>query len=157
MKRFNLEMAVGLFVLAGLACAALLSIRLGKLEIAGGNTVPVRAEFSSVAGLKPGGSVQIAGVEVGTVTGIDVRNYRAEVSMRLRKGIALPDDTIASIRTQGLIGDKYISLSPGASDRMIPAGGTIRETESALDIEGLVGQFIHGKAGDGNGGKRDGT
>jgi len=64
----------------------------------------------------------------------------------IQRDIGLPEDTIASVRTRGLIGDKYISLSPGASDRMIPAGGKIRETEGALDLEGLIGEFIHGSA-----------
>ena len=63
-----------------------------------------------------------------------------------RKGIGLQEDTIASVRTRGLIGDKYISLSPGASDRLIPPGGKIRETESTVDLEGLIGQFVHGSA-----------
>jgi phospholipid/cholesterol/gamma-HCH transport system substrate-binding protein len=66
--------------------------------------------------------------------------------MQIRRGIALQEDAIASIRTRGLIGDKYVSISPGASDRLIPAGGRIRETESAVDLEGLIGQFIHGSA-----------
>jgi phospholipid/cholesterol/gamma-HCH transport system substrate-binding protein len=68
------------------------------------------------------------------------------VRMEIRKGIALQEDAIASIRTRGLIGDKYVSISPGASDRLIPPGGRIRETESAVDLEGLIGQFIHGSA-----------
>lgn len=146
MRRVRLEMAVGLFLLAGIACLAYLSLRLGKMEIARGDYVPVVAEFSSVAGLRPGASVEIAGVEVGKIDTITIRDYKAVVRMQIRKGIGLQEDTIASVRTRGLIGDKYISLSPGASDRLIPPGGTIRETESAVDLEGLIGQFIHGSA-----------
>lgn len=146
MKRGNMEVAVGLFLLAGIACLGYLSIRLGKLEVMGGDTVPVVAEFSSVAGLKTGAGVEIAGVEVGRIASIAVRDYRAVVRMEVRKGIALQEDAIASIRTRGLIGDKYVSISPGASDRLIPPGGRIRETESAVDLEGLIGQFIHGSA-----------
>ncbi len=109
--------------------------------------MPVTAEFSSVAGLKAGTDVEIAGVAVGKVDSIiDPGLSRRIVRMRIRKGIGLPDDTIASVRTRGLIGDEYISLSPGASDRLIPPGGRIRETESAVDLEGLIGQFIHGSA-----------
>jgi len=140
----NIETAVGLFMLAGIVCLAWLSIRLGKLEIAGTNSVPITAEFSSVSGLKEGGSVEIAGVEVGKVASIAERNYRAVVLLRIRKGIALPEDTIASIRTRGLIGDRYVSLAPGASERMITPGGQIRDTEPAVDLEGILGQFIHG-------------
>ncbi len=146
MKRFTAETAVGLFVLAGILCMAWLSIRLGKLEIAGGDTVPVYAEFSSVAGLKEGGSVEIAGVEVGKVASITMKDYQALVLLKIRKGIPLQEDAIASIRTRGLIGDKYMNLTPGASDRLIPPGGRIRETESSVDLEGLLGQFIHGSA-----------
>jgi phospholipid/cholesterol/gamma-HCH transport system substrate-binding protein len=146
MKRVTMEVTVGLFLLAGIACLGYLSIRLGKLEIMGGDTVPVVAEFSSVAGLKTGAGVEIAGVEVGRIESIAIREYRAVVRMEVRKGIVLQEDAIASIRTRGLIGDKYVSISPGASDRLIPPGGRIRETESAVDLEGLIGQFIHGSA-----------
>jgi len=144
MKRLNIETAVGLFVLLGIVCLAWLSIKLGKLEIVGGDYVPVHAEFASVSGLKKGVSVEIAGVDVGKVESITLDNYSADVLMKIRTGIRLPEDTIASIRTRGLIGDKYVSLSPGASDRMIPPNGKIRDTESAVDMEQLIGEFIHG-------------
>jgi len=146
MKRLNIETVVGLFVLLGIACLAWLSIKLGKLEIVGGDYVPVHAEFASVSGLKPGVSVEIAGVDVGKVESITLRDYKADVLMKIREGIELQEDTIASIRTRGLIGDKYVSLSPGASDRVIPPNGKIRETESAVDMEQLIGEFIHGSA-----------
>ncbi len=146
MKRFNVETAVGLFVLAGIVAIAWLSIRLGKLEIVGGDYVPVHAEFASAAGVKRGASVDIAGVPIGKVDAVTLDGDKADVLMKIRKGIPLQDDTIASIRTMGLIGDKYISLSPGASDRLIPPGGRIRETESPPDIDQLIGQFVHGSA-----------
>jgi phospholipid/cholesterol/gamma-HCH transport system substrate-binding protein len=146
MNRLNIETAVGLFVLLGIACLAWLSVKLGKLDIVGGDYVPVHAEFTSVSGLKQGASVEIAGVEVGTVATITLRDYQADVLLRIRRGIKLQEDTIASIRTRGLIGDKFVSLSPGASDRLIPPDGKIRETESAVDLEELLGEFIHGSA-----------
>lgn len=146
MKRLNIETAVGLFVLLGIACLAWVSIKLGKLEIVGGDYVPVHAEFASVSGLKKGVSVEIAGVDVGKVESITLNDYSADVLMKIRTGVKLPEDTIASIRTRGLIGDKYVSLSPGASDRMIPPNGKIRDTESAVDMEQLIGEFIHGSA-----------
>ena len=146
MKRGKTETAVGLFLLAGIACLMYLSLRLGKLEVVGGDRVPVVAEFSSVTGLRTGASVEIAGVEVGKIGSITIRDYKAVVGMEIRKGIALQEDAIASVRTRGLIGDKYISISPGASDRLIPPGGKIRETESAVDLEGIIGQFVHGSA-----------
>ena len=146
MNRLNIEMAVGLFVLLGIACLAWLSIKLGKLDIVGGDYVPVHAEFSSISGLRQGASVEIAGVEVGKVDAITLHEYKALVLMKVQKGVRLQEDTIASIRTRGLIGDKFVNLSPGASDRLIPPDGKIRETESAVDLEGLIGEFIHGSA-----------
>jgi len=146
MRRGKTETAVGLFLLAGIACLMYLSLRLGKLEVVGGDRVPVVAEFSSVTGLRPGASVEIAGVEVGKIGSITIRDYKAVVGMEIRKGIALQEDAIASVRTRGLIGDKYISISPGASDRLIPPGGKFRETESAVDLEGIIGQLVHGSA-----------
>ncbi|HEY7528698.1 MAG TPA: outer membrane lipid asymmetry maintenance protein MlaD [Candidatus Deferrimicrobiaceae bacterium] len=146
MKRLNVETAVGLFVFAGILCLAWLSVKLGKLEIVERDSVPVVAEFSSVSGLKEGAAVEIAGVEVGKVVSITEKDYKARVTMKIRNGIPLQEDAIASIRTRGLIGDKYVSLTPGASDRLIPPGGRIRETEPAVDLEGILGQFIHGSA-----------
>jgi len=144
MQRLNIETAVGLFVLLGIASLAWLSIKLGKLEIVGGDYVPVHAEFASVSGLKKGVSVEIAGGDSGKVESITLDDYKADVLMKIRTGVRLPEDTIASIRTRGLIGDKYVNLSPGASDRVIPPNGKIRETESAVDMEQLIGDFIHG-------------
>jgi phospholipid/cholesterol/gamma-HCH transport system substrate-binding protein len=149
MKDVKLETAVGLFMIVGIACLAWLSIRLGDVEIGEGNRIPVEAEFTSVQGLKSGGGVEIAGVEIGTIESIDIRDYKAVVRMSIRKDVALQEDAIASIRTRGLIGDKYISISPGASDRIIGPGGKIRETEPPVDFEKLIGQFIHGKAAGG--------
>ena len=146
MRRFNMEIAVGLFLLAGILCLAYLSIRLGKMEVIGGDTVPVTARFSSVTGLQVGTDVEIAGVPVGKVDAISIQDFQAVVRMQIQKGIGLPDDTIASVKTRGLIGDVYISLSPGASNRVIPPGGRIRETEAAMDLGGMIGQFIHGSA-----------
>jgi phospholipid/cholesterol/gamma-HCH transport system substrate-binding protein len=146
MRKSGVETAVGLFLVVGILCLGYLSIRLGKLELVGGDDVPVTAEFSTVSGLKQGANVEIAGVEIGKVDSIDIRDYKAVVRMRIRRGLRLQEDTIASVRTRGLIGDKFINLSPGASDRLIAPGGKIRETESAVDLEGLIGQFVHGSA-----------
>jgi phospholipid/cholesterol/gamma-HCH transport system substrate-binding protein len=144
MRRLNLETAVGLFLLAGFLSLGYLSFRLGGIELAGGDSVPFTAVFSSVTGLRAGTDVEIAGVPVGKIDSISIADYKALVRMRIQKGIMLPEDTIASVKTRGVIGDVYIGLSPGASSRMIPPGGRIRETEAALDLEGFIGQFVHG-------------
>lgn len=148
MKKANLETVVGIFVLIGILCLAYLSIKLGKMELLGGDYYEVSADFDSVSGLKKGASVEIAGVEVGRVDRIllDPKgNDRARVFLRIRSGVKLYDDVIASVRTRGIIGDKFVQLKPGGSEKILAAGGKIRDTESAVDLEELVSKYIHGK------------
>lgn len=144
MENVKLELAVGAFVLVGLLSLGYLSIRLGKLEIVGGSGYEVHAEFSSASGLKPGATVEIAGVEVGRVRAIRLRGDRASVSLAIRNGLTLYDDTIASIKTRGIIGEKFVALSPGGGGEALKPGDTIRDTESGLDLEEVISQFIHG-------------
>lgn len=145
MEKAKLELMVGIFVLVGIVCLGYLSIKLGKLEVIGGNRYEVEAEFTSVSGLKPGATVEIAGVEVGRVKSIRLKEDRGVVTLSLRDDVNLYDDTFASIKTRGIIGEKYVSLSPGGSGEVLRAGGRIRDTESGLDLEELVSQYIHGK------------
>jgi len=148
MTREQINIAVGIFMVVGILCLGYLSIRLGKVEFFGGNYYEVSAYFDSVAGLKNGASVEIAGVDVGRVENIsiDPENIgRARVLLKIRREVKLQDDVIASVRTRGIIGDKYVLLKPGGSDTLIAAGGTIRETESAVDLEELFSKFVHGQ------------
>lgn len=145
MKRFNLEVTVGLFVVLGLCALAYLSIRLGQLQIGQGRTYDLTAVFPSVAGLRVGATIEIAGVQVGRVHDINLTNYTAVVTLRLEKQVQLQEDAIASIRTRGLIGEKYVSITPGGSERLLTAGGRIREVEPPIDVETLIGRFIQGK------------
>jgi phospholipid/cholesterol/gamma-HCH transport system substrate-binding protein len=145
MKRTNLELTVGIFVLFGLACLGYLAINLGKMEIYG-EGYPVFANFDNASGLKTGAAVEVAGVEVGRVTAINLTAmYQARISLRLHPGVKIHDDAIASIRTKGIIGDKFVKLSPGNSEKLVPPGGTIINTESGIDLEELIGSYIHGK------------
>jgi phospholipid/cholesterol/gamma-HCH transport system substrate-binding protein len=145
MKRGNLELAVGVFVLLGLACLAYLAVHLGKLEIFGGG-YRVMADFDNISGLKPGAAVEVAGVEVGRVDSIRLTSVdRAKLVLKMVPGIKIYDDAIASVRTKGIIGDKYVKLSPGSSGKAIPNGGKIRDTESAVEWEELISKYIHGK------------
>ena len=144
MERGKLELAVGIFVVVGVLCLAYLSIKLGKLEVLGSQGYPVEALFESASGLKPGAAVEIAGVEVGRVKAIGLKQDRAVVSLTIQDGLRLYRDSIASIKTRGIIGDKFVSLSPGGSGEELKPGDTIRDTESGLDLEAVVGQFIHG-------------
>ncbi|MCE1225119.1 MAG: outer membrane lipid asymmetry maintenance protein MlaD [Geobacteraceae bacterium] len=148
MNSAKLELTVGVFMLIGILCLGYLSIKLGKMELIGGNNYRISARFDSVSGLKPGARVELAGVEIGTVERIGLSNAsgdQAEVTMKIKDGIKITDDVIASVRTSGIIGDKFIKLKPGGSDQLLKNGGKIRETESAIDIEELVSKFIHGK------------
>jgi phospholipid/cholesterol/gamma-HCH transport system substrate-binding protein len=145
MKKGNLELTVGVFVLAGLACLAYLAIHLGKMEVWGGGS-QVNATFDNISGLKVGASVEVAGVDVGRVEAIQLTpGDRAKVVLRMNLGLKLRDDAIASIRTKGIIGDKYVKLSPGNSEKVIPPGGKIHDTESAVEWEDLISKYIHGK------------
>lgn len=148
MNMVKLEMMVGTFMLIGILCLGYVSIKLGKMEIGGGDYYTVIASFDSVSGLKPGAQVEVAGVEVGKVDRIalDEKNGdRALAYLKIRSGVKITDDVIASVRTSGIIGDKFIKLRPGGSDVFLKDNDKLRETESAIDIEELVSKFIHGK------------
>lgn len=147
MKRKRLELWVGLFVLIGLLCVAYLTIKLGRMEIMGSDFYPLRAEFQSVAGLKPGASVEIAGVQVGQVASIELEPERkvAVVILQIQKNLSITDDVIASIKTSGLIGDKYVNLAPGGSDVILQPGESIAETLPAIDLEELISKYVFGE------------
>ncbi|HYB97851.1 MAG TPA: outer membrane lipid asymmetry maintenance protein MlaD [Candidatus Limnocylindrales bacterium] len=137
------DFLVGLFVLAGLAALAFLSFSIGGLRYTGKGGLPVYATFDQIAGLKPKAPVEIAGVKVGAVTGISLdETYRARVDMDLDADLKLPVDSSAAIVTAGLLGDRYIQLSPGAEDRHLAPGEQIPYTENALVMERLIGKFL---------------
>jgi len=137
---------VGVFVLLGLMCVAYLTVKLGRMEVLSEEGYRVTARFSSVAGLRVGAEVEIAGVPVGKVASIELAGdaSAAVVGLRLKPNLRLADDTIAAIKTSGLIGDKYVNLAPGASADLIGHGGELRETQSVIDLESLLGKFAFG-------------
>jgi phospholipid/cholesterol/gamma-HCH transport system substrate-binding protein len=145
MERTRVNVAVGLFVLLGVVALGYLSVKLGRVSFLGGSGYLVFAEFPSVGGLKPGSGVEIAGVEVGHVESIRLKDYEALVTLRIDSGIKLQEDSIASIKTKGLIGEKYLRISPGGSEKTIPPGGRIREVEAPVDFEELLSKYIFGK------------
>ncbi|MBL7180455.1 MAG: outer membrane lipid asymmetry maintenance protein MlaD [Pseudomonadota bacterium] len=148
MKRASIEVAVGIFMLIGIACVGYLSIRLGEAEWGAEKYYSVFARFQSVSGLIAGAHIELAGVYVGKVDSItlDPKTQAAVVKLKIQKTIVLSDDVIASIKTSGLIGDKYLQLSPGSSDRVLKPGEMITETESAVDIEALISKYVFGGA-----------
>ncbi len=144
MERGKLEMVVGVFVLVGIICLGYLAIKLGKLELVGGDYYELRAEFSSASGLKNGASVEIAGVEVGRVQNIALKEDRAQVALAIQDDITVYNDAIASIKTRGIIGEKFMELSPGGAGDPLKSGDLIIDTESGIDLEQVISQFIHG-------------
>ncbi len=146
MKKASVETAVGIFVIIGIVCVGYLTVKLGKMEWIGDNYYPLYAQFQSVSGLTTGAYVEMAGVEIGQVDSITLDQERqvARVKMKIQKGVVLTDDVIASVKTAGLIGDKYIKISPGGSDEALKPGDMITETESALDLEELISKYVFG-------------
>ena len=145
MERSRTNIAVGVFVVLGVLALAYLSIKLGRVTFLPGGGYVVVAEFPSVGGLRPGASVEIAGVEVGKVESIGLADYQARVVLRLTSDVKLQEDAIASIKTKGLIGEKFIRITPGASETVIPPGGRLREVEAPVDIEELISKYVFGK------------
>jgi phospholipid/cholesterol/gamma-HCH transport system substrate-binding protein len=140
----NLEMIVGLFLLAGFASFSWLAVKMGDIRFFMEDSYPVSARFISISGLKEGALIELAGVKIGKVTNIelDADEYEAVVRMNISKDVRLQDDTIASIRTAGIIGDRYIKLTPGGSEDYLGPGDEIEETESAISLEELVSKYI---------------
>ncbi|HEY5975806.1 MAG TPA: outer membrane lipid asymmetry maintenance protein MlaD [Geobacteraceae bacterium] len=148
MKKANLEIVVGIFMLVGILCLGYLSIKLGKMELIGTDTYRLTADFTTVSGLKEGATAELAGVIVGRVSRVmlDPKDPgQARVVLKLTKGVQLSEDVIASVRTRGIIGDKFVKLQPGGSEKYLTDGGRIRNTESAIDFEELISQYIQGK------------
>ncbi len=139
------ELAVGIFLIIGILSLFFLSIKLGKVELFDTRYYSITALFDSITGLKKGASVEIAGVPVGKVSKITMKDYMALVEMSILKGNNIPDDSIASIRTKGVIGDKFVKLSPGGSEENFQDGDNIFDTESAISLEELISKYIFDK------------
>jgi phospholipid/cholesterol/gamma-HCH transport system substrate-binding protein len=146
MKQTKLEFLVGVFVLLGLAAVCYLTIKLGSGSLLGGGAYTLEARFTNVGGLNIGSNVVVAGVAVGRVEAIRMEptDYTAIVSFSVAGDVKLPTDSMASIKTTGLIGDKFIALAPGADEAYLEAGNRITMTESAVDLEGLIGKMAFG-------------
>ncbi len=143
MKKLDLELAVGLLLLVVIATLTYISIRLGDIGFSEwGYTV--YADFATAGGLQSGAVVELAGVEIGRVESVDLANYQARVALKIRHDIELQDDAVVTIRSKGLIGERYIEVTPGRAETLISPGSHIRQTESPIDIEDLLGGLIFG-------------
>ena len=146
MKNTKLELSVGLFVVLGIAAIIYLTIQVGTGSMLSGDTYLIESRFANAGGLHSGSTVLLAGVTVGRVEGIRMESsdYSAIVTLRVLSTLRLPTDSMASIKTTGLIGDKFVSLSPGVDDTYLESGSRITLTESAVDLESLIGKMAFG-------------
>jgi len=147
MKKINLELFVGLFIVAGFLAFVYISLQFGEFSLFSmNNSYTIKAQFTNISGLKEGATVEIAGVNVGKVSSIRLVDMdKALVSLRIDNQTKITDDAIASIRTQGIIGDKYVKIQQGGSDEYLKEGDEIYDTESAVDIEEMISKYIFGK------------
>lgn len=150
MQMKSMEFTVGLFVVAGLLALAMLALKVGNIHVLGaGQTYTVTADFNNIGSLKSKAPVTVAGVRVGQVAAITVNpvTYRAVVTLDILKKYRFPRDSSASIVTAGLLGEQYVSLSPGGSRHDLKNGGKIRITQSAIILEQIISQLLYSKAG----------
>ena len=147
MKKYAMETMVGIFVVIGLLCVGYMTVKLGNVGLIGDSSYPLLARFTKVNGLRDGSAVFMLGLEIGRVERLtmDQEEQVAVVEFRIKKGIKIYDDAIASIKTEGLIGDRYVSIDPGGgSDELLEPGGIITETESPTDIQELISKYAFG-------------
>ncbi len=149
MERRVIDWWVGIFVLLGIAALVVLALRVGNLSgFAYGEGYVLHADFTDVGSLKARSPVKLGGVTIGEVThiGMDPKTYMAKVTMRIESKIHLPVDTGASIYTQGLLGEQYVAIQPGGMPQNLKPGGTITMTQSAVNIDQMIGQMVFSKA-----------
>ncbi|WP_456387988.1 outer membrane lipid asymmetry maintenance protein MlaD [Desulfolithobacter sp.] len=147
MGNSRVEIMVGIFLVLGLMAFGWLAIQLGELPwLAGSKTYVVYADFDNVSGVKPGADVQIAGVTVGTVRDLELtEDALARVAMQIDKIIKIPVDSMASVKSQGIIGDKIIQITLGGDEENLKPGEVISDTESSVDLESLISKFAFGQ------------
>lgn len=154
MNHKGVEIAVGIFVAAGIAALFMLAMKVSNLSAFGDEQgYRVTARFDNIGGLKVRAPVRVGGVRIGHVTSIayDDKTYEAVVDMVLQsKHSRLPRDTAASIYTAGLLGEQYIGLEPGGASEYLTEGDQIKHTQSALVLEQLIGQVLFSKAAEGD-------
>jgi phospholipid/cholesterol/gamma-HCH transport system substrate-binding protein len=146
MKKYTMETTVGIFLVFGLLCVGYLTVQLGHVSLFGDDAYSLSARFTSVTGLRAGSLVYISGIEVGRVEKLtmDQASQQAVVEMRIRKGIKIYDDAMASIKTEGLIGDMHLSINPGGGGALLKPEGIITETQPAVDIADIISKYAFG-------------
>ena len=144
MKKLNIELVTGIFVVLGIICLTYLALTVAGVSLGGSSGYNLTARFTSTSGLREGAVVEAAGVRIGTVSNIefDPQRYEAIVQLQINEGIPVQEDAIAAVRTQGIIGEKYISIIPGGFEETLTDGDEIFETESSVSLEELVSRYI---------------
>jgi phospholipid/cholesterol/gamma-HCH transport system substrate-binding protein len=157
MKKYTQETVVGVFVVIGLFAIAYMTVKLGNVGFLGEQSYSLIAKFSSVTGLRTGSPVNMLGLEVGRVQSfeMDQENQVAVVTLKINNGIQIYDDAIASIKTEGLIGDKFVSIDAGGGGDLLEDGDTITDTESPTDLMELVSKYAFGDVGSGETAEED--
>jgi phospholipid/cholesterol/gamma-HCH transport system substrate-binding protein len=147
MKKYAMETTVGIFLVFGLLCVGYMAVKLGHVSLLGDNAYSLFARFTTVSGLRVGSPVNMLGIGVGRVGRLtmDQKDQKAVVEIRIQKDIKVYDDAIASIKTEGLIGDMFLSIDPGGSGKPLGPGGTITETQPAVDMVDLIGKYAFGE------------
>ena len=146
MNKYAMETTVGVFFFVGLLLIGIMTVKLGQVSFFGEKTYPLSARFTSVTGLRVGSPVYMYGIEVGRVERLtmDQKDRKAAVDLQIKQGIKIYDDAIATIKTEGLIGDKYLGIDPGGAGELLNPGGTITETQPDLDLADLIGKYAFG-------------
>ena len=146
MQKYSKETAVGIFMIIGLGCVVYMAVNLGNVSVFGNDRYSLFARFDKVSGLRVGNPVNMLGLEVGRVAGfrLDQQNQVAIVELELNKTIQIYDDAIAAIKTEGLIGDKYVEIDAGGGGELLKPGGTIIETVSPIDFGDIIGKYAFG-------------
>ena len=146
MKKYSRETTVGLFMVVGLVFVAYMAVKLGQVSLFGEDAYMIKARFQKVTGLRTGNPVTMFGLRIGTVTAleIDQENQMAVVRMKIKNGIRIYGDAIAAIKTEGLIGDKYVDIDAGGGLDPIAPGGTIVDTVSPVDVGDIIGKYAFG-------------
>ena len=144
MKESHIEIIVGLFVSLGLACMAYISINLGQVDFFDTGYYPIHATFSSATGLKEDTNIEIAGVKIGKIKSVELKNYEAVVTMLIDRDVKIQDDAIASVRTKGILGEQYIEILPGGSDVVLGPGDGLFDTEPPFDLMSALKNFVVG-------------
>jgi len=146
MKKYTMETTVGIFLVFGLLCIGYMTVKLGHISILGDNAYSLFARFTTVTGLRAGSVVYISGIEVGRVERLtmDQESQKAIVELRIKNDVKIYDDAMASIKTEGLIGDMYLSIDPGGGGNPLKPGESITETQPAVDIAGLISKYAFG-------------